>query len=90
VSGAILESAARRAKELAIERAIAGKELVIKVDDLLQSLSAEFTENNVLPADSNMEDWLHLLDKDPRNIVRIRKPNASDRAAEITLNRSII
>lgn len=90
VSGAIIESAARRAKELAIERAIAGKELVIKVDDLLQSLSAEFTENNVLPADSNMEDWLHLLDKDPRNIVRIRKPNASDRAAEITLNRSII
>ena len=81
---------ARRAKELAIERAISGGELIIRVDDLLRSLEAEFIESNVLPAESNMEDWLKLLDKDPRNVVRIRKPNAADRDSEITMNRSII
>ncbi|OGW15234.1 MAG: AAA family ATPase [Nitrospinae bacterium RIFCSPLOWO2_12_FULL_47_7] len=90
ISGAILESVARRAKELAIERAISGGELIIRVDDLLRSLEAEFIESNVLPAESNMEDWLKLLDKDPRNVVRIRKPNAADRDSEITMNRSII
>lgn len=90
ISGAILESIARRAKEFAIERAIAGGELLIKVEDLLQALETEFVESNVLPAESNMEDWLQLLDKDPRHVVRIRKPSASDRASEVTMNRSII
>lgn len=90
ISGAILESVARRAKEFAIERAIAGEELAVRVEDLLRSLEEEFVEGNVLPAESNMEDWLQLLDKDPRNVVRIRKPNAADRASEATMNRSII
>lgn len=90
ISGAILESVARRAKEFAIERAIAGGELAVRVEDLLRSLEEEFVEGNVLPAESNMEDWLQLLDKDPRNVVRIRKPNAADRASEATMNRSII
>ncbi|MBI5426898.1 MAG: AAA family ATPase [Nitrospinae bacterium] len=90
ISGAILESVARRAKERAVERAIAGEEAVLKIDDLLRSLESEFTESALLPAESNMEDWLQLLDKDPRNIARIRKPSGSDRAAETTMNRSII
>jgi len=31
-----------------------------------------------------------LLDLDPRDVVRVRRPNQSDQAAAETLNRSII
>ena len=90
ISGAILESIVLRAKERAIERAIAGEKLMLKVDDLLQSLEHEFVESNVLPSDSNMEDWLQLLDFDPKNVVRVRRPRDSDQAAHQTMSRSII
>ena len=79
-----------RAKERAIERAITGEELQIKSEDMSQALHNEFTENSVLPADSNMEDWLRLLDFDPKNVARVRRPNDSDQAASDTLSRSII
>ncbi|NIP99776.1 MAG: AAA family ATPase [Nitrospinaceae bacterium] len=90
ISGAILEGIILRAKEKAIERAIAGGELKIRLDDLIHSLETEFNENSVLPADSNMEDWLQLLDFDPKNVARVRRPNDSDQAASDTLSRSII
>ncbi len=90
ISGAILEGIVLRAKERAIERAITGEELQIKSDDMTQALHNEFTENSVLPADSNMEDWLRLLDFDPKNVARVRRPNDSDQAASDTLSRSII
>jgi proteasome-associated ATPase len=90
ISGAILEGIVLRAKERSIERAIAGEELKIRKDDLAKALEAEFTENSVLPADSNMEDWLQLLDFDPKNVARVRRPNDSDQAASDTLSRSII
>ncbi|CAI2719664.1 AAA family ATPase [Nitrospina watsonii] len=90
ISGAILESIVLRAKERAVERAIAGEPLMMKGDDLLQALEHEFVENNVLPADSNMEDWLQLLDFDPKNVVRVRRPKDSDQAAHQTMSRSII
>ena len=90
VSGAILEGIVLRAKERAIERAITGEELQIKSDDMTQALKKEFTENSILPTDSNMEDWLQLLDFDPKNVVRVRRPNDSDQAASDTLSRSII
>ena len=79
-----------RAKERSIERAIAGEELKIKKDDMTQALKNEFTENSILPADSNMEDWLRLLDFDPKNVARVRRPSDSDQAASDTLSRSII
>ncbi|MFQ5482533.1 MAG: AAA family ATPase [Nitrospinaceae bacterium] len=90
ISGAILEGIVSRAKERAIERAIQGEALGIQVDDLIQALQTEFEESSVLPADSNMEDWLQLLDFEPRNVARIRRPNDSDQAAQHTMNRSII
>jgi proteasome-associated ATPase len=90
ISGALLEGIVLRAKERAIERAIAGEELQIKADDLTQALANEFNENSILPADSNMEDWLQLLDFDPKKVVRVRRPSDSDQAAANTLNRSII
>ncbi len=90
ISGAVIESIVKRVKERAIERGIAGEELKITVQDLIDCLKTEFTESRLLPAESNMEDWLQLLDMESRNVVRVRKPSQSDRAAETTLNRSII
>ncbi len=90
VSGAAIESIVKRAKEMAIKRAIEGEPLAIKVTDLTDSLKDEFTESNLLPAESNMEDWLRLLDMESKNVVRIRKPNDSDQATVHTINRSII
>ena len=90
ISGAVLEGIVLRAKERAIERAIAGEELQIKADDLMHALKSEFTENSILPTDANMEDWLQLLDFDPKKVVRVRLPNDSDQAASDTLSRSII
>jgi len=90
ISGAVIESIVKRTKERAIERAIKGEELRITVQDLLASLETEFTESSLLPAESNLEDWLQLLDMESRNVVRVRKPNRSDRAAETTIKRSII
>jgi len=90
ISGAVVESIVKRVKERAIERGIAGGELKITVDDLLACLKIEFTESSLLPAESNMEDWLQLLDMESRHVVRVRRPNQSDRATQTTLNRSII
>jgi proteasome-associated ATPase len=90
ISGAVIESIVKRAKERAIERGIAGEVLKITVDDLIECLKTEFTESSLLPAESNMEDWLQLLDMESRHVVRVRKPNQSDRAAETTLRRSVI
>ena len=90
ISGAIIEGIVKRTKEKAIERAIDGKELKILSKDLTECLETEFTDGNLLPAESNLEDWLRLLDLDPRDVVRVRRPNQSDQAAAETLNRSII
>jgi proteasome-associated ATPase len=90
ISGAIIEGVVQRAKEMAIERAIAGGELLIKTDDLLQSLETEFTEGSLLPAQPNLEDWLQLLDIDPHNVVWVRRPRDSDNAAAETFRRSMI
>jgi proteasome-associated ATPase len=90
ISGAVIESIVKRAKEKAVERAIEGEKLVVRVDDLLESLKTEFTESQLLPAQSNMEDWLRLLDVDPHHVARVRRPKESDQAAQTTLNRSII
>ena len=90
VSGAAIESIIKRAKECAIERAIDGEKLCITVDDLTTALKTEFKEGSLLPAESNLEDWLHLLDMESKNVVRVRKPNESDSATENTIRRSVI
>ena len=90
ISGATIEGIIKRAKEHAIERAIDGEKLCITVDDLTTALKTEFKEGSLLPAESNLEDWLHLLDMDSKNVVRVRKPNESDSATENTIRRSVI
>ena len=64
--------------------------MCIKVDDLISALEREFKEGSILPSEINLEDWLQLLDMESKNVVRIRKPNESDTAAENTIRRSVI
>ena len=90
ISGAAIENIMKRAKEKTIERAIEGEPLCIKVDDLISALETEFKEGSILPSEINLEDWLQLLDMESKNVVRIRKPNESDTAAENTIRRSVI
>ena len=54
------------------------------------SLETEFQEGSLLPAESNLEDWLQLLDMESKNVVRVRRPDESDKATENTMRRSII
>ncbi len=90
ISGAVIEGIMKRAKERAIERAIEGEKLCITVGDLTTALETEFKEGSLLPAESNLDDWLQLLDMESKNVVRVRKPNESDTAAENTSRRSVI
>ncbi len=90
ISGAIIEGIVKRVKEKAIERAIGGEELKILSEDLTQCLETEFKDGNLLPVESNLEDWLQLLDFEPHQVVRVRRPNESDQVAAETMNRSII
>ena len=72
-SGAIIESIVQRAKESALKRAIADPETAtgISIDDLLDGLNAEFSENDIFPPTEATEDWLKLLDYDPVNVVKV-------------------
>ena len=90
ISGAAIEGIIKRAKERAIERAINGETLSLTVEDLVVSLETEFKEGSLLPAESNLEDWLQLLDMESKDVVRLRRPNESDKATENTVRRSII
>jgi proteasome-associated ATPase len=72
VSGAIIASIVERAKALAIKRALAsGKHEGISEDDLLISLEAEYHENDIFPPTDITEDWLHLIDYDAENVVKV-------------------
>ena len=72
-SGAIIESIVQRAKESAMKRAIAAPDTDtgITLDDLMDSLNAEFSENDIFPPTEATEDWLKLLDYDPVNVVKV-------------------
>lgn len=72
-SGAIIESVVQRAKETAMKRAIAAPDVDtgITIDDLLNALQAEFSENDIFPPTEATEDWLKLLDYDPVNVVKV-------------------
>ncbi len=72
-SGAIIESIVQRAKETAMKRAITAPDadIGITIDDLLDALQAEFSENDIFPPTEATEDWLKLLDYDPVNVVKV-------------------
>ncbi len=72
ISGAIIASIVERAKAFAIKRALeSGKDEGISEGDLLVSLDAEYHENDIFPPSDITEDWLHLIDHDAENVVKV-------------------
>ncbi len=71
-SGAMIENIVRRAKKLAIKRAIAGTGRGIRTEDLLESIRQEYKENEDLPNTTNPDDWAKISGKKGERIVYIR------------------
>ncbi|MCA0361724.1 MAG: AAA family ATPase [Armatimonadetes bacterium] len=90
VSGALLKSIVDRAKDTAIRRAIADRDVPtgIGMEDLQEAISAEYRENEIFPKSDAVEDWLKLLDFEPEAVVGI-KPVGKDRGQEI-VKKSVI
>lgn len=80
-SGAIIAAIVERAKEYAIKRSIQqGEESPLSRQDLLDSLSKEYRENDLFPPSDITEDWLKLTDFDPGNVVRLSPYRPAERA----------
>jgi proteasome-associated ATPase len=71
-SGAMIENIVRRAKKLAIKRAIAGDTPGIRMADLLDSIKQEYKENEDLPNTTNPDDWAKISGKKGERIVYVR------------------
>jgi proteasome-associated ATPase len=71
-SGAMIENIVRRAKKLAIKRAIAGEARGIRTSDLLESIRREYKENEDLPNTTNPDDWARISGKKGERIVYVR------------------
>ena len=74
VSGAILESIIDRAKEIAIRRALADRQVPtgLKSQDIIIAVEKEFEENDILPKSDHVEDWVQLLDVKAENCVAVK------------------
>jgi proteasome-associated ATPase len=71
-SGAMIENIVRRAKKLAIKRAISGEGRGIRLSDLVDSIRQEYKENEDLPNTTNPDDWARISGKKGERIVYIR------------------
>ena len=71
-SGAMIESIVRRAKKLAIKRAIAGDGTGIRLEDLRASIKQEYKEHEDLPNSTNPDDWAKISGKKGERIVFLR------------------
>jgi proteasome-associated ATPase len=71
-SGAMIENIVRRAKKLAIKRAIAGEGRGIRTADLLASIKQEYKEQEDLPNTTNPDDWAKISGKKGERIVYVR------------------
>jgi proteasome-associated ATPase len=86
-SGAMIENIVRRAKKLAIKRAIAQEGEGIRTDDLLDSIRQEYKEHEDLPNTTNPDDWAKISGKKGERIVYVRTLLAEGK--EATGGRSI-
>ena len=68
----MIENIVRRAKKLAIKRAIAGEGKGIRTDDLLASIQQEYKEHEDLPNTTNPDDWAKISGKKGERIVYVR------------------
>jgi proteasome-associated ATPase len=71
-SGAMIENIVRRAKKLAIKRAIAGEAHGVRTSDLTESIRREYKENEDLPNTTNPDDWARISGKKGERIVYVR------------------
>jgi len=71
LSGAVLASIVRRAKEKAVEREIEGKDGGISEEDLSLAVKEEFREGEIFPPDDSAEEWLKLLDHHPDQVIGV-------------------
>ncbi|HYA68380.1 MAG TPA: proteasome ATPase, partial [Acidimicrobiales bacterium] len=71
-SGAMIENIVRRAKKLAIKRAIAGDSGGIRTSDILESIRREYKESEDLPNTTNPDDWARISGKKGERIVYVR------------------
>jgi proteasome-associated ATPase len=71
-SGAMIENIVRRAKKLAIKRALADQSGGIRLSDLLESIKQEYKENEDLPNTTNPDDWAKISGKKGERIVYVR------------------
>ncbi len=71
-SGAMIENIVRRAKKLAIKRAIAEEGRGVRTSDLLESIRREYKENEDLPNTTNPDDWARISGKKGERIVYVR------------------
>jgi proteasome-associated ATPase len=71
-SGAMIENIVRRAKKMAVKRAIAGEPKGIDSADLLNAIIQEYRENEDLPNTTNPDDWARVSGKKGERIVYIR------------------
>jgi proteasome-associated ATPase len=71
-SGAMIESIVRRAKKLAIKRYIQTSQKGLRVDDLLDAVREEFSENEDLSNTANPDDWAKISGKKGERIVSIK------------------
>jgi proteasome-associated ATPase len=89
-SGAMIENIVRRAKKLAIKRAIAAGERGVCLDDLLNSIKQEYKEHEDLPNTTNPDDWAKISGKKGERIVFIRTlVNESRGAGDVAGGRAI-
>jgi proteasome-associated ATPase len=90
VSGAILSSIVQRAKEKAIDRTIqAGTQAGLLKKDLLDAVTEEFREGEMLPPDDAAEEWLKLLDHHPEQVVGISSFRRGRQTEERLVNQII-
>ncbi|HEU5003427.1 MAG TPA: proteasome ATPase [Actinomycetota bacterium] len=81
-SGAMLENIVRRAKKLAIKRLIAEGQRGLKTEDLLESITQEYRENEDLPNTTNPDDWAKISGKKGERIVYVRTLVGESKKAE--------
>ncbi|MDF0676860.1 MAG: AAA family ATPase [Nitrospira sp.] len=90
VSGAILASIVQRAKEKAIDRTVqSGQQSGLQAKDLLDSVSEEFREGDMLPPDDAAEEWLKLLDHHPEQVIGISSFRRGRQTEERPVNQII-
>lgn len=90
VSGAILSSIVQRAKEKAIDRTIqSGEPAGLSAKDLLESVTEEFRQGEMLPPDDAAEEWLKLLDHHPEQVVGISSFRRGRQSEERLVNQII-